>query len=52
MSSDLFLHPVFDIAKTLPGVADPKVVDPTPENRVDYVSHDLRVGIDDDRTLP
>jgi hypothetical protein len=29
MSSDLFLHPVFDIAKALTGVADPKIIDPT-----------------------
>ena len=35
MSSDLFLHPVFDIPKALAGVADPKVVDPAPQNRVD-----------------
>ena len=35
MSSDLFLHPVFDIAKALAGVADPKVVNPAPQNRVD-----------------
>jgi hypothetical protein len=30
MSSDFFLNPVFDKAKALAGVADPKVVDPTP----------------------
>ena len=30
MSSDLFLHAVFDISKALAGVADPKIVDPTP----------------------
>ena len=30
MSSDLFLHTVFDVSKALAGVADPKVVDPTP----------------------
>ncbi len=30
MSSDLFLQPVFDITKTFAGVADPKVVDPSP----------------------
>ena len=35
MSSDLFLHPVFDVPKALPGVADPKIVDPAPQNRVD-----------------
>ena len=35
MSSDLFLDPVFDVAKALAGVADPKVVDPAPQNRVD-----------------
>jgi hypothetical protein len=30
MSSDLFLHPVFDVAKALTGVADAKVVCPAP----------------------
>ena len=35
MSSDLFLHPVFDVPKALAGVADPKIVDTAPQNRVD-----------------
>ena len=35
MSSDLLLHPVFDVPKALAGVTDPKVVDPAPQNRVD-----------------
>ena len=30
MSSNLFLHPVFNVSKALAGVADPKIVDPTP----------------------
>ena len=30
MSSDLFRHPVFHVTKALAGVADPKVVGPTP----------------------
>jgi hypothetical protein len=33
--SDLFLHPIFDITKAFAGVADPKVVDPSPKNRID-----------------
>ena len=35
MTSDLFLHPVFDITKALTGVANPKIIDPASENRVD-----------------
>ena len=30
MSSNLLRHPVFHVTKALAGVADPKVVDPTP----------------------
>jgi hypothetical protein len=37
MTSDLFHHPVFDIPKALTGVSDPKIVDPSPENRVNQV---------------
>ena len=35
--SDLFLHPIFDITKTFTGVADPKIIDPSPKNRVNQV---------------
>jgi len=41
MSSDLLLHPVFDISKALAGVADPKVVDPAPQNRVDEIDNPI-----------
>ncbi len=41
MTSDLFLHPVFDIPKALAGVADPKVVDPAPQDRVDEIYHSI-----------
>ena len=37
MTSGLFRHPVFDIPKALTGVSDPKIVDPSPENRVNQV---------------
>jgi hypothetical protein len=30
MTSDLFLHPVFHVTKTLAGFTDPKIVDPSP----------------------
>ena len=30
MSSNLFLHAVFNISKALAGVANPKIVNPTP----------------------
>ena len=41
MTSDLFLHPVPDISKALAGVADTKIVDPPPQNRVDQVYHSI-----------
>ena len=41
MTSDLFRHPVFDIPKALTGVADPKIVDPSPENRVNQVYYPI-----------
>ena len=37
MTPDLLLHPVFDIPKAFTGVSDPKIVDPSPENRVNQV---------------
>ena len=41
MTSDLFRHPVFDIPKTLTGVSDSKIVDPSPENRVNQVDNPI-----------
>ena len=41
MTSDLFRHPVFDISKTPTGVSDPKIVDPSPENRVNQVNNPI-----------
>ena len=37
MTSDLLLHPVFDISEALAGVSNPKIVYPSPENRINQV---------------
>jgi len=34
MPSVFLLHPIFDISKAYTGVADPKIIDPSPEDRV------------------
>jgi len=36
---DLFLHPVFDIAKAGAGVPDPKIIHPAPQNWIDQGYH-------------
>jgi hypothetical protein len=37
MTSELFRHPVLDIPKASTGVSDPKIVDQSPENRVNQL---------------
>jgi hypothetical protein len=47
VSPDLFLHPVFDIAKAGAGVPDPKIIHPVPQNGIDqgyHPTHVFRVG--------
>ena len=41
MMSDLLFHPVFDITKALAGIANPKVVHPSPEHWVDQIYHPI-----------
>ena len=41
MSSDLLLHPVFDIPNEAAGVPNPEVVYPTSQDRIDQVYHPI-----------
>jgi hypothetical protein len=41
MTPDPLLNPAFDHSKTDARMTDPKVVHPTPQNRIDFRNHNL-----------